>query len=268
MPFATTNNVPSTNPKVTVKFAGLLLLKPAAGDNCEIGIHRFSGIHSFQVMLIVNKPNRPPTVVRLITGSLTSDLAITVNPRPSAGFAVFEDAVFDRTLPNSNELDHRWALNVRSLADHSDVDYNNGGRPVATLNAGVLYTPTLSPEHLNPELVRGLDITPLNRIAAELAASIEMTTETVTIAWHELGEPQPPVVLPRPLDPPNTNYTIVLMNDPPISSPTAHDELALYYKVLRKPGGFEVLNDQKFRLEIPYPHKTDEIPCLPLELNP
>lgn len=269
MPFATTNIVPSTTPKVTVKFAGLLLLKGIADNVCEIGVHRFSSIHSFQVMLIINRPDRPPIVQRLITGPLTSDLEITVNPRPATGFAAFALDPFDRTFPNSHELDYRWALNIRELADHADVDYNDGAKPIATLNAGVLYTPTLSLEHLKPELIQGLTTIPLNRVAAELAASIDITTENVTIAWNELGDPQTPVVLPRKdIDPDGTTYTILLMNDPPISSPTAHDELDLYYKVLRKPGGYGVPNNKKFRLEIPYAQKTDEIPCLPVTLNP
>src|SRR5262249_19331401 len=138
-----------------------------------------------------------------------------------------------------------------------------------TLNAGVLYTPTLTRDGLNPELVRGIARIPLFRLAGELAAAIELTTENVVIAWSELGEPQPPITLPRSIDAqdPTTRYTILLMNDPPISSPPPHDELDRYYKVLRR-NGFEIPNPERFRLEIPYPHKTDEIPCLSVLLNP
>ena len=85
MPFNTTTTHPLTAAaKVTVEFKGLLLLKPDGNNGCEIGIHRFSSTHMFQVILIVRKPERAPTLVRLVTGPLTRPFAINVTPPPPA----------------------------------------------------------------------------------------------------------------------------------------------------------------------------------------
>ena len=64
MAFIRTTGVPSPNTTVTVSFAGLLALRSGPTESCEIGVHRFSSDHTFQVMLVVKKPNRPPRLIR------------------------------------------------------------------------------------------------------------------------------------------------------------------------------------------------------------
>src|ERR1700742_1193886 len=101
MPFSTTAIQPATDAKVTVTFAGLMMLKPANGNSLEIGVHRFSKTHLFQVMLIVNKPSRPPRLIRLMTGPLTSNFEMIVDPVPATGIQVFAPtANFDRSDPD------------------------------------------------------------------------------------------------------------------------------------------------------------------------
>lgn len=280
MPFNTTNVVPPTNPTVTVKFAGLLLLKAGAGNTCEVGVHRFSPFHTFQVMLVVNKPNKPLTFIRLLTGPLTAPMSISVLPAPAAAFMAFARDPFDRAnAAVSHEFDYRWALNVRSLQLdsaatlplHPNADVADGARPVLTLNAGVLYTSNLTPPALKPVLTpvtpSPAGPQPLHSVAADLAIAIDVPTgSAMLVAWHELGEPQT-LTLPRELDPAGTTYTISIMNDPPISTPIFHDELELYYKVLQV-GGLPIPRPQQFRLQITTPGKTDEIPCLPVIMDP
>src|SRR5690242_8902022 len=145
MPFTPTNIEPSPNSKVTVTFAGLMLLRQGVGNTLEVGIHKFSPTHSFQVILVANKPNRPPRLIRLLSGPLFSDFEMIVDPNPATGIQKFVASPdpFDRNHPNNNLIDFRWSINVRSLPGHDEVDFNDGAKPIAKLNAGVLYTPNL-----------------------------------------------------------------------------------------------------------------------------
>ena len=266
MPFTVTNTSPKINATVTIKFGGLLLLRPKAGNAniCEIGINKASAIHSFQLMLIVNKPGLPATLLRLASGPLLKDLEIS-STAAGAGFKVFAKDPFDPTKPGNDPLDHRWAINMQGLNPGSD--FNMGAKPIATLNDGTLYTSNLSLPTLKPALVRGTaKIEPIS-LAADLAASINLAGgEFLNMHWT--NAPNPDLVLPRSaaLDPAGTTYTVVLLNDPPITTPSPHDELALYYKVLEVGGGPIKPADQWQLIYQSHP-KSDEIPCLPVVLN-
>jgi hypothetical protein len=254
-----------------VEFAGLLLLRPRANNTCEIGIHRWTATHMFQVMLIVNKPNRPSTLVRLIAGPLTGPLAIGLDPSPTSGdfqaFAPTPPPFVPTPNPSDNiARDYRWAINMYALNPYAD--YSDGARPVATLSTGVLYTANLTPQDLEPKLIRGiLPPIPLYHISADLAAAIQPPANTnVKLEWSEFGESKS-LVLPRRHDPPNTTYTISLINEPPMSSTPEHDELGLYYKVLVANGApIPIL--EHWRLQYAYSERTDEIPCMPVLLEP
>jgi hypothetical protein len=268
MPFAITNIEPRTDAKVSVKFAGLLLLRPN-GSTCEVGVNRFTTTHEFQVTLVIQKPNRPPTLIRLTTGPLTAPFNISADPVPLAGFSVFEREPFDRSS-SSHELDYRWALNLRDK--HPDADYNEGAYPPVILNAGVLYTSTLTREGLEPQLNKPPEQDLLNRVAADLAVAIDLPCNgKVNLDWSELGAPQH-LELPRENDPEGTIYTISLMNDPPLTSIVEHEELKLYYKVLQVPtataGVAPIAENERWRLDVPDQSRTDEIPCLPIVFNP
>ena len=268
MPFSTTAIQPPTDAKVTVTIAGLFLLKPATGNTLEIGVHRFSRTHLFQVMLIVNKPSRPPRLIRLLSGPLTSNFEMIVDPVPASGVEVFAPtASFDRSDSTNNPLDYRWALNLKARAGHDHVYFNEGATPIVKLNAGVIYTPNVTRSDLNLVLVSATEEEPLPAVAADLAAAVELPEGAkLRLKWEELGE-EITLDLPRdPPDPEGTTYTVALVNDPAMSNPPAHDELDLYYKVLRS-GGAPIGEETRYRLEVPTPHKTDEIPCLPIVLE-
>jgi len=250
-----------------------MLLKPGVGNICEVGVHRFSPLHTFQAMLIVHKPGLPLTFIRLITGPLTTGpLSVDVFPAPAPGFAAFAQEPFARNNPQSHLNDHRWALNMQEW--HPNADFNDGARPVVLLKSGILYTGNLTRPSLNPELqpaiAGGPPTVPLHRFAADLAVAIDIPPQPnagLLLSWEELGEPQQ-LMLPRPLDVqnhPGTTYTISLMNDPPMFHPLPHDELALYYKVLRV-GGSPIPQNQQYRIK-DNQGQSDEIPCMPLTLH-
>ena len=268
MPFNTTTNAPATNAKVTVKFAGLMLLKPNENNGCDIGIHRLSNTHALQVILVVSKPDRPPSLVRLVTGALTEPFAINVTPDPGTGIKTFirGPEPFDRSRANNNELDFRWAINMQQL--HEGADFNAGARPVATLNAGTLYTSTLTLIELTPELVNGTKRTPLPRFSADLAAAIDLpAADTVELSWSVQPGERRALSLPRPNDPPRTTYTVMLLNDPPVVNALSHDELTQYYQVLEV-AGQSIPPEKQYRISYNGDTNTDEIPCMPVILNP
>jgi len=267
MPFTVTNTPPNVNSKVTVKFAGLMLLRPNGNFNCDIGIHRFAPGHMFQAMLIVNKPGLPPTLIRLTTGPLMTDLTITANP-PNTGFRVYakDNNLFDPANPNNDRLDHRWTIDLYKR--NPGINFlDEGTKPFATLNDGTLYASNLSKEDLKPVLVRGEhEREELIYVAADLSASIELPGQAILMmSWREFGKPKS-LKLPRDVDQNlSATYTIVLLNDPPSTELASHDELALYYDVVRK-NGQEVPNNEKWQL-IYEGGKSDEIPCLPIIHN-
>ena len=270
MPFTPTDIEPCPRSKVTVTFAGLMLLRPGADNTLEVGVHKYNRDHTFQVLLVVNKPQRPPRVIRLLTGSLMDDFNMIVEPAPEAGIQKFvaSNGEFDRGNPNNHPLDFRWAINLRALPGHEEVDFNDGAKPIARLNTGVLYTPNLTRSGLEPLLKWGNEEKQLHRFSADLAASVELPEDTgMTLSWTELGKSQE-LVLPRdPPDPEGTTYTVVLLNDPAYSDPVPHDELEEYYKILEIRGQ-PVSEDIQCRIELPPDHKTDEIPCLAGVLEP
>lgn len=274
MAFQTTAAVPPTNPRVTIGFSGLMVFKPGANNTCEVGVHRFSNNHGFRAVLIVRKPNRPAIVMPLLTGLPTAPFFIRHLPEPVAGnFRVFAPTAdpFNRAAANNNELDYRWAVNLRSI--HPNATINSGAPPLVILKTGILYTSNLTRELLDPKLVphpeaRGISDIPLNRLAANMAASIIMPGgSSVQITWGDLGD-KVDLLLPRTGDPPNTTYTIFFTNDPPNLNAEIHDELLLFYKVLEENG--RAIPDEQ-RLSLKYntdEARTDEVPCLTLVNNP
>lgn len=262
MAFTTTNSVPQA--KVTIKFAGLMLLKPNGPDACKIGVHRLSQEHLFQAILTKHKPNLPPTLVRLTTGSLQGQFNMYAN-RTGAAFRVFQtdNGAFDRASSSNHELDYRWGLNLSTL--HPNADYNAGATPEATLNDGVLYTSNLTRLGHKPVLTKTSGgRMELIRVTGDLAAALDLPPgKTLRLSWTDSIGSQT-FDLPRQTDPLGTAYTLTLLNEPPGLIASPHDELAYYYDVLRVNGA--PITD-KWQLVYEGSPKNDEIPCLPIILN-
>lgn len=270
MPFTPTNIEPDPNSKVTVTFGGLMLLRPGANNNLEVGIHRLSPIHSFQVLLIVNKPGLPPRLVRLFSGPLSANFEMVVS-QPGAGVQKFvsDSDEFDRFSDKNNLKDFRWAFNFAALPRHQGVNFNNGAKPIATLNSGVLYSTNLTRKGL--DVKSQIEETRLNRFSADVGASVDLPPgATMTLKWTESGTATE-VILPRasdsdPQSGPAT-YTVALLNDPPISDPSPHDEFVEYYKILQI-GNRAVPSADQVSLVLPPQIRSDEIPCLIGVLDP
>jgi hypothetical protein len=220
-------------------------------------------------MLVVDKPNLPLTFIHITRGPLTAPLSIERFPAPAAGFQVFAKNPFAPDNTRSHRLDHRWALNLRSM--HPNADFNGDAAPMVTLNTGILYAANLTREGLNAELTPAEQPPtrpnrPLHTFAADLAVAIDIPRDSaLVVRWEESGEQQI-LTLPRESDPQGTTYTISLMNDPEVTNPPPHDELALYYQVLRDSGA-QISQDEQFRISVP-PGRSDEIPCMPVVLDP
>lgn len=269
MAFQTTANEPAANPPVTVTFSGLMVLKPGPNNTCDIGVHRFDREHLFQVILIESKPNRPPTLTPLFLGPLLAPFSIGLNSNPEVGdFMAFAPTPgpFVRTAP-SHEKDFRWAINFRE--HHADAQVNGGAEPGISLKTGVLYTPNLTRLGLAPRLTRDGDDIALNQIAEDLAVSIVPPADTkVVLRWEDLGVEK---IVTLPLDPdPNTTYTVAFSNNPPnlTVTPNQHDELALYYRILKDGNSNPINPDLQFRLAIADDARSDEVPCMSTTLNP
>ena len=279
MPFQTTATAPCSNSKVTVVFSGLVVFRPGADNTCEVGIHRFSTSHQTQVLLMINKPGKPPMVLPLLKGPLTSDFSIglQIGETPLANdFTAFAPTPepFVRSASQNDDRDYRWAVNFKE--QHPNVNLNNGAQPFVKVKTGVLFTPHLTRLGLGPRLIRGeeeeQEIVELHRLAAGMAVAINPTGDAkVLLSWNDLGD-KFERILPREIDAlePNTTYTVLVINDPPGFSTPAHSEMLLYYKVLEDQTKSKTLNEeQQFELEYDTDSsKTDEIPCLTGRLEP
>ena len=278
MPFTRTDVPPSTTPPITIKFSGLMVLQPGAiMDTCEIGVHKFDRCdHLFQMILLVSKPNPtvmqpplpplPPIMVPLVTGPLTAQVWIRLasNPRPDNGtFKVFAKDPFTRTSPPSHVNDYRWGVNLRSR--HLDAYTTDGAKPSVILKTGVLYAPDLTRDGLRPQLVCPGTIEELNHIATHFAVTIQPSGPLV-IEWNDQGNERA-LALPRERDPEGTVYTLYLINEPPNFDGLPHDELPLYYRVLAS-GGMPIPAEQRCELKFATGTRSDEIPCMPITLNP
>jgi hypothetical protein len=269
MPFTNVAVAPSTTPPVTILLSGLMVIQPGPNNNtCEIGVHKFSRTHSFQVILVVNKPNRPPALVPIFTGPLLApfEIRLATNPEPIPDFVVFARDPFDRTLPNSDPLDHRWAINMR--LKHATARINDGAKPVITLKTGTMYTPNLTDPSLAPKLTRtGSPVDLLRQIASHLAVSITPPAGTkVLLKGLDLGDPLT-LAVPRDKDPVGTQYTLCLINEPTSILADPHDEFPLYYQILEDTGA-PIPSSVRFNFEFASGATSDEVPCMPITLIP
>ncbi len=267
MPFNITNVRPPTNPRITIVFSGLTLIRSGPDNTCEVGVNRLSRNHILQVLLIVKRPNLPPLPIPLVGGHLTAPFLIRFEPDPTlaGNFLAFAPTPepFIRSAAANDPNDYRWAVNLRHASlQHPGVDFDDGARPIVTLKTGILYAPHLTHPELAPTLVRaGSPDIELNRMAVNLAAAIILDGRSILLKWRDMGEDRQ-ILLPRPVDTDrNTTYTVFFINDPANLSAEPHDELAEMYKVLRV-GGNEIGRLQRWSLQYAAIRRTDEIPCL------
>jgi hypothetical protein len=184
------------------------------------------------------------------------------------------DGDLERSVENARDYpkDYRWALNLKER--HHNAEWNEGIKPMVILNTGTLYSLNLTTRALNPRYVKDDPPNPptteyLKYFAANLAASIVPPEDkTVRLEWTEQGVLRG-LDLPRWEDDPEEmpRYVVSLINEPPMSFPPAHDELALYYKVLTI-GGTEIPAKARWHLKYGEGISTDRIPCMPTTMEP
>jgi len=280
-PFLPTSEPLIRQPPVTIEFSGQMLLHPGLADTaarrtCEIAVNRFAPGHTLHATLIVKAPNQAAELVPLFAGPLTDDFLIQlkqgdvpVHPNFTVCAPTPDPFVRSPSEPNF-EFDYRWALNLRHPQVHPNAVRGRGAEPIVKLNTGILYSPRLTRNGLNPTLLRdlpagGTEVIPLYQIAPELAVSIVPPANTkVSLEWRYLGD-EIKESLPRATDPTGTMYTVSFVNDPPFGSPD-HEELSLYYRVLEDGGN--PIPGPRWRLEYSGAISTDLIPCSPGVLNP
>ena len=268
MPFEKTQILPS-DPLLTVKFSGLLVLQPGADRTCDVGVHKFNRTHLFQAILVVSKVNQAPTLITLLTGPLQSQFLIRPVPDPGIGdFKVFEKDPFTQTLPGSDPNDARWAINLQSPG--RDITLNQGAMPFVTLKTGVLFTPSLTDKALAPKFIRPPAAQmQLEHFAPELSVAIDPPKEAkVLLEWTDLGNPMGRLLPLDGDDPATTRYTVYFVNEPPSLDSEPHDELLLYYKILRKKGA-PVADVEQCKLIVDKGAvRLDQMPCNPVRLDP
>jgi hypothetical protein len=282
MAFTRTTTPPATNAPVTVTFGGLMLLRPGQGRTCEIGVHRSAQNHAFQIILIVLKADRPPTLIRLHTGYLdgpvtircvSTDIAV---PDPAPDFQAYAATADPLARTHANALaiplDYRWGLNMKEYYPAQTLDFNEDAKPPITVDTGVLYTRNLSHREFGPVLKKAKPSPteiPLSYLSADLAAAITPPANTnVKIGWSELGNPWS-IELPREYDDPQrTTYTVSFINDPPNTFPAPHEEMRQYYNVLTVDGQLITDPNYQWRLAHNEDESTDRIPCMPIVLEP
>jgi hypothetical protein len=191
---------------------------------------------------------------------------VLIRPHPDVdgNFKVFAKDPFDRTTARSHINDYRWGINMRSK--HLDAYINDGAKPTVILKTGVLFTPDLTKPSLIPKLTCPTGGTEeLKQIATHFAVSIPSATK-VAIEWKDQGNKRK-IYLPRPGEDERTIYTLYLINEPQNFDGFPHDELPLYYKVLES-GGAEIPDTDQCKLKFEGATRSDEIPCMPIVLNP
>ena len=271
MPFTTARRYP-TSPLLSVYFSGLLIIKPNNdGTSCNIGVHH-EPRHKLKVFLKINRPNEPAIRKILQLGPLARDFQI-LNSSQTGVFAFKPVDNFNRNLAVDDRRDLRWSVNLENS------EFNNepfalvpgSASPGITINSGVFSTAERTDE-TSVNIVKsrqGLNATPVNSIASVIEARIELTgADHIFLVPNNL----PPVLLPRSEDLLGTTYELEISNEPPDDFADL-DELDHYYEVLTKENGDPITDDEKWHLSVAQAvvdsdAKSDEIPCMPIVLEP
>lgn len=266
-------NTPLPPPIVEVLFKGLIILRPNNNGTCTVGMHRYTDDH----FLIIEVRGKPPTgrdfLVLRRTGLLGRQLSIGLSPSPGTGVSAFqpEGANFRRAT-SSDGRDLRWAIDLRDPKDFyaTALEMHADAEPGILMTDGVFFSADITDEReLGIKRTRGGDTIDLRRIATIVGAIISPPAGSSVVLNDGV---MPDLSLPRSGDPPGTTYRVSVRNDPvAIDFVPTHDELELYFDLVRKPGGVAIPPNEQYSLEVS-PHgihgrNTDRIPCMPILLG-
>lgn len=277
MPFNPATELP-TSPLATVIFRGLLLLRPdAAGNVCEVGVHRRAADHYTTIAIVGRRPGGEDFVIDFLAGPPTGrTFSIGIDPPAGGGvYAYTPGETFDRNAADNDDHDLRWAIDLEGPEFHDGPLGTDaaGILPGIELSHGVFHT-VLRTEADDVNVTRKGGSKPdsiLRSIAHVIGAHLAPPEgSSLLVKWQECGLDRS-LRLPRAEDPAGTSYEIYVRNDPPgFSAGPGHDELEQYYQVIRQ-GGTAVGAAARFTLEaIPVKapfFTTDRIPCMPVVLG-
>jgi hypothetical protein len=276
MPFKRIDTLESPKPAdvihvVEVIFRGLLLISPdAAGNSCDIGVHNRAVDH-YLTIAVTRKPlSGEDSVIDFHAGPLNG-LPFSIGVNPPTGNGVFAymptPPPFDRSQANDDQ-DLQWAIDMQVLHGGQLETDPSGINPSVIISDGVFFTVLRTDEEEVKLILQdpsGVS-SDIHSIAHVIGASIWLRAgQSVHIERQENGLLRK-LNLPLPGDPSDTDYEIYIRNDPPgFFTVAEHDELEQYYDVLRKKGGGQIGDDERFSLE-PHggPFNTDRIPCMPI----
>ncbi|MDX6403820.1 MAG: hypothetical protein QOH70_1275 [Blastocatellia bacterium] len=281
MPFKSINTALPTSPTVTVAFTGLCLVHPALDSSyCEIGLHRKASDHRLRIDLVAIKPTGPPDLEPIHEDKLKGkDFTIRLVKDPQKGVTAYKPTPvpFQRNQPNDpNDL--QWAINMGEY--YTDVKTDpNGVDPCVRMEDGTFYTPPPTDKtKVKVELVKGTTTTDLFSIAGAIFGAIDISDTDLTagqrviVEWSENGKNQT-LILPRPTDDlTRTKYLLEVANNPKPHGSSGHEELGLYYDVLLRKDGTSIPKSERYALNVTrlglHPVRADEIPCMPVLLEP
>jgi hypothetical protein len=271
MPFTKTTAPLPTSASVTVKFFGLMFIRPSNDSSfCDIAVLHSSSApnHKLEIELMVEDPAapQPPNPILLHAGPITGKpFTIRVDPQTHAGVFAYKPTPppFFRDNPGNNELDFQWTIDINELHPDGLSVKDAEVHPGITMTDGIFYSlKTTEETTVKIILIRGMQKIDLHRIAGSIAAVIPFTGRNqAVLEWCENGLAKT-LNLPRSGDPPNTSYSVLVRNLPPPKTPF-HDELASYYNALTRFDGNPIPPELRYTLPISG-ETSDEIPCMPV----
>src|SRR5205807_1593155 len=104
--------------EVDVIFRGLLLISPdAAGNSCDIGVHRRAIDHYLTIAITGKPPSGDDYVIDFHAGPINGPpISIAVKPTSSGVFAyVPTPPPFNRASQNNDDQDLQWAIDMQVL---------------------------------------------------------------------------------------------------------------------------------------------------------
>lgn len=282
-----------SSPLLTVYFSGLLIVNPLTDAVCEIGVHHDTTSaeprkHHLKIRLKVTLADHGVINVPIHAGPLEQPFRIKVfNPVDSTIGAYYKQGAFRRDPGRDDGRDLRWALNLEGEEFHrGDLSSDSAElKPVVRVeNGGVFFTS----ERTDPSIfgiTRYLGASnpasgvPMDSIANVIGVGIDVAERgTIELSGFK-GSPQT-LTLPRPIDKDGSTYELFITNRPIGEMMPEPDELAHYYEVLKKSGGANIPDPEKWHVHIELlgqffedmdatkrPKKTDEIPCMPIIRN-
>jgi hypothetical protein len=256
MPFPHTTDRPDVpvsagQTDIEITFEGLILLRSEDTSNpqikiCEVGVHHGEADHSLVIAISVvgggNLWSRG--------GPLGSTLEMRADDA-AQGVAAFipDENPFNRSNASNDELDFRWALDLKQM--HPTGSVQDGMiRPGVQLNRGILFTSAVTPRPPAMEVFRtggGQQIHSLRRIAHQLGARVVLNDgeklRLVRGGVELYSLPRPPHEVP-----PGSKYLISVSNSdehPPtavLGNCTAGDFRRYYHVVtnVTLPNQFEI----------------------------